>query len=105
MGVELPFLSFLSTLLLTLILPAPIHYYSIPSASIIAWLFFGNIIHGINSILWFRNQALQAPVWCDICKFFVGGINNLSIPLQLPLCFLEPWSLFLVVFYALLADL
>lgn len=80
MGVELPFLSFLSTFLLTLILPAPIHYHSIPSASIIVWLFFCNIIHGINSTLWFRNQTVQAPAWCDICKFFVGGINNLSIP-------------------------
>lgn len=68
MGVELPIFSFLSALLLTLILPAPIHYYSIPSASVIAWLFFCNLIHGINSVLWFGNQAVHAPVWCDICK-------------------------------------
>jgi hypothetical protein len=78
MGVELPFFSILSTFLLILILPA-IHYYSIPSVSIIAWLFFCNIIHGINSILWFGNQAVHAPVWCDICMVFIRGIDNLLI--------------------------
>lgn len=68
MGVELPIFSFLSIFLLILILPAPIHYHSIPSATIIAWLFFCNLIHGINSVLWFGNQAAHAPAWCDICK-------------------------------------
>jgi pheromone a factor receptor len=78
MGVELPLFSFFSTFLLILILPA-IHYYSIPSASIIAWLFCCNLIHGINSILWFGNQGVHAPAWCDICKGFVRGIDNLLI--------------------------
>ena len=68
MGVELPIISFLSAFLLVLILPAPIHYYSIPSASLIAWLFFCNLIHGINSVVWNGNQAVHASAWCDICK-------------------------------------
>lgn len=79
MGVELPFLSFLSTVLLILVLPTQIHHYSIPSASIIAWLFFCNLIHGINSVLWFGNQAVHAPAWCDICEGSVQGTDSLLI--------------------------
>lgn len=83
MGVELPIFSFLSTFLLILILPAPIHYCSIPSASIIAWLFFCNLIHGINSVLWFGNEAVHAPVWCDI-----SSVVLLGAMVAIPCCFL-----------------
>ncbi|KAH9990877.1 pheromone A receptor-domain-containing protein [Russula vinacea] len=82
MGVELPLFSFFSTFLLILILPA-IHYYSIPSASIIAWLFCCNLIHGINSILWFGNQGVHAPAWCDI-----SSVVLLGAMVALPGCFL-----------------
>jgi len=68
MGVELPIVSFLSVSLLVLVLPAQVHYHSIPSASIVAWLFVCNLIHGINTVLWLGNQAEHAPLWCDICK-------------------------------------
>lgn len=100
MGVELPIFSFLSIFLLILILPAPIHYHSIPSASIIAWLFFCNLIHGINSVVWFGNQAVHAPAWCDICKAsFETNIDNfinmsiasvvlLGAMIAIPCCFL-----------------
>lgn len=77
MGVQLPIFSFLSTLLLFLILPAQVHHYGIPSASIIVWLIFCNIIHGINSVLWFGNQAEHAPVWCDISRGFDQGLNSI----------------------------
>lgn len=76
MGLELPIFSFLSSSLLVLILPAQVHYCNIPSASIIAWFCFCNIIHGINSIIWLGNQGQRAPVWCDISKSFVQSIDG-----------------------------
>lgn len=79
MSVQLPIFSFLSTLLLFLILPAQVHHYSIPSASIILWLILCNIIHGINSVIWFGNQAEHAPVWCDISRIFGYGLNCILI--------------------------
>jgi hypothetical protein len=77
MGVQLPVFSILSIFLLVLILPAQVHHYSIPSLSVIVWLIFCNLIHGINSVLWFGNQAEHAPVWCDICKVAVRAKNNM----------------------------
>lgn len=68
MRVELPTFSFLSIALLLLILPGHVSYGSIPSVTIIAWLFFCNLIHGVNSILWFGNQAVHIPLWCDVCE-------------------------------------
>jgi pheromone a factor receptor len=79
MRLELPVLSFLSVALLILILPGQVRSYSIPSASIIAWLFFCNLIHGINSILWSGNQAVHAPTWCDICEISAYGSDCILI--------------------------
>jgi hypothetical protein len=100
MGAQLPIFSFLSTLLLFLILPAQVHHYSIPSASIIVWLIFCNIIHGVNSVLWFGNQADHAPVWCDISRVFDQGlkqhINVLYSFRRAPWCYSGNSSLFLM---------
>jgi pheromone a factor receptor len=38
-----------------------------------------NIIHGINSVIWFGNQTEHAPVWCDISRVFDQGLNSILI--------------------------
>ncbi|KAI0298001.1 GPCR fungal pheromone mating factor [Russula brevipes] len=83
MGIELPVFSFLSSFLVILILPAQIRGFNIPSVSIISWLFFCNVIHGINSVLWNGNQAEHAPAWCDI-----SSVVLLGAMVALPACFL-----------------
>src|ERR1700761_2656065 len=82
MRVELPTFSFLSVALLILILPGHVSSSSIPSVTIIAWLFFCNLIHGVNSVLWLGNQAVHLPPWCDVCKFIlVHGLgSSLNVP-------------------------
>ena len=69
MRVELPASSFLSVALLILILPGHVDSSSIPSVTVFAWLFFCNLIHGVNSVLWSGNQAVHRPPWCDVCEF------------------------------------
>ncbi|KAH9964858.1 pheromone A receptor-domain-containing protein [Russula dissimulans] len=83
MGVELPIFSFLSVSLLVLILPAQVHCLSIPSASMFAWLFICNLIHGINTVLWLGNRAEHTPLWCDISSVVLLGAMA-----ALPACFL-----------------
>lgn len=72
MRVELPTFSFLSVALLILILPGHLNA-SIPSVTIIAWLFFCNLIHGVNSLLWSGNQAVHLPHWCDVTSVMLLG--------------------------------
>ncbi|KAF8259096.1 GPCR fungal pheromone mating factor [Lactarius quietus] len=74
MRVELPTFSFLSVALLILILPGHVRSSStsIPSVTIIAG-FFCNIIHGVNSVLWFGNQAVHLPPWCDVSSVVLLG--------------------------------
>lgn len=79
MRVELPTFSFLSVAWLILILPGQVSSCSIPSVTIIAWLFFCNLIHGVNSVLWFENQTVHLPPWCDVCKFILVIQPGLSI--------------------------
>ncbi|KAI0298957.1 pheromone A receptor-domain-containing protein [Multifurca ochricompacta] len=79
MRFELSTFSFLSVALLILILPGQVNAYSIPSVSIIAWLFFCNLIHGVNSVLWSGNQAVHAPVWCDITSLVIFG-SMIALP-------------------------
>lgn len=69
MRVELPTFSFLSVALLILILPGHIDSSSIPSVTILSWLFVCNLIHGVNSVLWSGNQAVHLTPWCDIGIF------------------------------------
>ena len=78
MRVELPTFSFLSVALLILILPGHVSSCSIPSVTIIAWLFFCNVIHGVNSVLWFGNQAVHLPPWCDICKIILIHVTGIK---------------------------
>jgi pheromone a factor receptor len=63
---ELPVGAFIAAALV--LVPVPWHWRarSIPTLSIIAWLFFDNLILAVNSIVWADNVQIIAPVWCDI---------------------------------------
>ncbi|KAI0270664.1 GPCR fungal pheromone mating factor [Gloeopeniophorella convolvens] len=73
MRAELPVVSFLSLALLLIILPGQIKSNTVPAVSIIAWLFFSNLIHGVNSIIWSGNTDEHALVWCDIATVVLHG--------------------------------
>ena len=77
MSVELTIFSFLSIALLILILPGHVYSSSIPSVTIFAWLFFCNLIHGVNSVLWSGNQAVHLPPWCDVCKLICAYTSSI----------------------------
>ncbi|KAL0068229.1 hypothetical protein AAF712_004614 [Marasmius tenuissimus] len=34
--------------------------------SLVVWLVVGNLIHGVNSLVWSGNTDIHIPVWCDI---------------------------------------
>jgi pheromone a factor receptor len=66
MHAELPIVSFLCATLV--LVPLPWHWRAgtVPTLSIVFWLFLVNIINGVNSIIWADNVTIIAPVWCDI---------------------------------------
>lgn len=70
MHAELPLASFICALLV--IVPLPWHWRAgtIPTISIILWLFVVNIINGVNTIVWADNVVKRIPVWCDIGAYF-----------------------------------
>ncbi|KAJ6522339.1 Rcb2.42 [Mycena vulgaris] len=71
---ELPIGAFVAAVLV--LVPLPWHWRArnVPTLSIIAWLFFSNIMLGVNAIIWAGNINIVAPVWCDIAtKFQVGA--------------------------------
>ena len=37
----------------------------------LAWVGLESLFLGINSIIWNNNTINWAPVWCDICRFFL----------------------------------
>ncbi|KAJ7908603.1 Rcb2.42 [Mycena leptocephala] len=71
---ELPVGTFIASFLV--LVPLPWHWRArnVPTLSIIAWLFFSNIMLGVNSIIWADSVRVTAQVWCDIAtKFQVGA--------------------------------
>ncbi|KAJ7718742.1 Rcb2.42 [Mycena metata] len=74
MHYELPIGAFIAAFLV--LVPLPWHWRArnVPTLSIIAWLFFSNIMLAVNSIIWADSIAITARVWCDIAtKFQVGA--------------------------------
>nr|AVI69659.1 pheromone receptor [Cyclocybe aegerita] len=72
--VELPIGAFLAATLV--LVPLPWHWRArnVPTLSIIAWLFFSNVIYGVNVIIWAGNVKIVVPVWCDITtKLQIGA--------------------------------
>ncbi|KAK0184871.1 GPCR fungal pheromone mating factor [Armillaria mellea] len=71
---ELPAVSFISAALV--LLPLPWHWRArtIPTISLILWMFVSTLIDGINAIVWADNVRIVAPVYCDIAtKIMVGS--------------------------------
>ncbi|KAG1901218.1 pheromone A receptor-domain-containing protein [Suillus fuscotomentosus] len=74
MFVQLPATAFICATLV--LVPIPWHWRAgnISTIAISLWLFVGNIIYGINSIIWGNTVQNIAPVWCDITtKLEVGS--------------------------------
>ncbi|KAI0752092.1 pheromone A receptor-domain-containing protein [Fomes fomentarius] len=88
------FASFLAALLVLVPLPGHWRARNIPTLSLIAWLFFLNVAHGVNVIEWYDNIAMKLEIWCDIIrplvltpssnltvsKLVIGG--NMAIPVS-----------------------
>ncbi|KAF8981165.1 GPCR fungal pheromone mating factor [Cyathus striatus] len=75
MHAELPVVSFICALLS--LAPLPWHWRAgtVPTISLSIWLFFSNLINGINSIIWSGNVEIVAVVWCDIATKILMGAN------------------------------
>ncbi|KAI0789248.1 putative pheromone receptor STE3.3, partial [Abortiporus biennis] len=66
MRVELPILSFICLALLVALIPLHFKSRNVAILSIIFWLLAGNIIQGVNSIIWARDAHVRGTPWCDI---------------------------------------
>ncbi|KAG8740711.1 hypothetical protein FRC10_003961 [Ceratobasidium sp. 414] len=79
MRVELPIVSFISTVLV--LIPLPWHWKArnVATLAIIAWLSLINFTRGVNAIIWSNTVVVKYPVWCDIVtKLVIGG--NVGLP-------------------------
>ncbi|KAI0087564.1 pheromone A receptor-domain-containing protein [Irpex rosettiformis] len=47
--------------------------------SLISWLLVGNIIQGVNSIMWAGNVTVRHKVWCDISSKLLFG-SRIALP-------------------------
>lgn len=66
---QLPIFAFVAAFLV--LVPLPWHWraQNVATLALIFWLFFTNLIQGVNSIKWAGNLKDDIPVWCDISKF------------------------------------
>ncbi|KAF8902842.1 pheromone A receptor-domain-containing protein [Mucidula mucida] len=74
MHVEFPVISFICCLLV--LAPLPWHWRAgtVPTIAITIWLFLGNLINGVNAIVWGDDAIVRIPVWCDITtKIAIGS--------------------------------
>ncbi|RPD76936.1 STE3-domain-containing protein [Lentinus tigrinus ALCF2SS1-7] len=73
------FASFLAAVLVLVPLPGHWRARNIPTLSLIAWLSFLNVAHGVNVIEWYDNTDIKLKIWCDIISKLVIGAN-MAIP-------------------------
>ena len=66
MRVELPIGAFLAAALVLLPLHRHVKAHNVATVSLVAWLFFCNLIAGTNAIIWAQNTRDVLPIWCDI---------------------------------------
>ncbi|KAI0040541.1 fungal pheromone STE3G-protein-coupled receptor [Auriscalpium vulgare] len=66
MFVSLPIGAFIAAF--CVLVPTPWHWRarSVPTLSMIAWLFIGNLTFAINAVIWVDSVRIVVPVWCDI---------------------------------------
>ncbi|KAI0799785.1 GPCR fungal pheromone mating factor, partial [Irpex lacteus] len=76
---ELSILSFLCTVLLGGLAFLHAKSRNIALISLIAWLLAGNLIQGVNSIIWFANDTVHYEVWCDISSKLLLG-SRIALP-------------------------
>ncbi|KAI0315013.1 GPCR fungal pheromone mating factor, partial [Amylostereum chailletii] len=79
MRAELPIGAFIAAFVV--LIPSSWHWRarSIPTLSMIAWLFLDNLILGINSIIWSGNVKPVVPLWCDIVTRLEHG-STVALP-------------------------
>ncbi len=65
---QLPVVAFLSAFLVLIPLPSHWRAHNVATLGLIFWLFFTNIIYGVNAIVWAGNVNDYIPVWCDISE-------------------------------------
>ncbi|KAJ6542945.1 GPCR fungal pheromone mating factor, partial [Mycena capillaripes] len=66
--------AFLASALVLVPLPWHCRARSIPTLSIISWLFVLNLSYGINAVIWAGNANIALPIWCDIVtKIKIGA--------------------------------
>ena len=72
---ELPFFAFLSSTLV--LIPLAWHWRArnVATLAIIFWLFFANLINGVNALIWAGNVNDPVPVWCDISTSMGSFLN------------------------------
>ncbi|GFZ49116.1 hypothetical protein JCM24511_06866 [Saitozyma sp. JCM 24511] len=59
------------------LLPLPMHLRAGNAGTVfnIAWLFAGNLVFFVNTIIWWDSDANIAPVWCDISIKILNGLQ------------------------------
>jgi len=65
---QLPLIAFLSAFLVLVPLPSHWRAHNVATLALIFWLFFTNVIYGVNAIVWAGNVNDYIPVWCDISE-------------------------------------
>ncbi|KAB5588026.1 Pheromone B beta 1 receptor [Ceratobasidium theobromae] len=75
MWVAIPIVSFICVILA--LIPLPLHWRTrnVATLSLIFWLVLGNIVRGINSVIWSGTTAVKYKVWCDISIRLLIGVN------------------------------
>lgn len=65
---EFSAISFTCAGLLTSFIPLHRVRCNVSNLAIVSWLIGGNVIHGVNALVWARDINIHAPAWCDICR-------------------------------------
>ena len=76
---QLPTVAFISAFLILIPLPSHWRAGNVATLALIFWLFFANIIYGVNSIIWSGTALDLAPVWCDISEYLVAFLSVSSL--------------------------
>ncbi|KAI0698264.1 pheromone A receptor-domain-containing protein [Cytidiella melzeri] len=76
---ELSILSFLCASLLLGLAFLHAKSQNVAVLALISWLLIGNIIQGVDSIIWSANETVRLNVWCDISSKLLLG-SRLALP-------------------------
>jgi pheromone a factor receptor len=70
-----PILTFLSFLLI--LIPLPWHVEAMNSGTVIyiLWSALANLNGFVNAVVWRDDALIRTPIWCDICKRILTGLD------------------------------